>query len=494
MEERYQHSRGEKLLILETSSWTPHLETGLEIALSEAARGVAVRYTHIGESLDFVEGQWIRPSGWRSAGFLPSSPHRIGMKIAQKYSNRHGLNATYEVVNAPKPALPDEVVKALQDLSSFDDLMSLKVGDLQVGRAVVGSLSLLLLDSRPSPVLHRDLVEALISSYFHSREIASYYLRVEDPDCVAVCNGRTAATRAVADLADERGVDVRYWERGSSVARYFFEAYSPHNVYARAADIVSAWNDAVDSNRKLATELSELHFEKRRSGRAGYSRAFAAHQKEGLLAITRAGEDRKIVSFFTSSEDEFAAFRPDFGSFGSQHSVVQSLIRLAELDDFLLIIRVHPNIVNKSRADQERWTMDAFEGGEGNFLFLSSFSEVSTYEILHVADLVITAGSTVSFEAAALGKRVICVAESLPKALVGFCTVVKNEEELRTAIGDESLPIADSEITLAVGHYFETFGKEYEYYVPDDADNGRFLSVRLNRSIRHRLRRSWRKH
>ena len=67
-------------------------------------------------------------------------------------------------------------------------------------------------------------------------------------------------------------------------------------------------------------------------------------------------EQKKLITYFTSSDDERLAQGPDWiNYFGTQEKAIGSLIDCINFNKYDLVIRIHPNIKNKSKDEKNLW-------------------------------------------------------------------------------------------------------------------------------------------
>ena len=65
-----------------------------------------------------------------------------------------------------------------------------------------------------------------------------------------------------------------------------------------------------------------------------------------------------MISYFTSNDDEFQFINPDSNRFpiwGNQRLAIEAISNIAKSLGLFLIVRVHPNLKNKSIIEQKRW-------------------------------------------------------------------------------------------------------------------------------------------
>jgi hypothetical protein len=111
------------------------------------------------------------------------------------------------------------------------------------------------------------------------------------------------------------------------------------------------------------------------------------------------GNHKKYIVFYTSSDDEVAGlWQKNARPFGEQVDAINKLIEyFKEQNKYKLIIRIHPNLKNKSKIEQSRWS--GFEQSE-NVQIIKSDQKIDSYELMMKSSGVISYGSTIGLEAA----------------------------------------------------------------------------------------------
>src|SRR5690606_34900089 len=125
----------------------------------------------------------------------------------------------------------------------------------------------------------------------------------EQPDLVYVFNGRLCLARAALRAAQKAGIDIRIHERGADFHKYVVRDYIPHDRARLQADIIQDWSDAGCS--EMAIREARQWYDERRLGQPRDWPAFTTLQvRSHLPELPR---DKRIVTYFSSSDDELAA-------------------------------------------------------------------------------------------------------------------------------------------------------------------------------------------
>src|SRR5689334_11272307 len=224
-----QTCRGHNILMVEPFYWTPHVETGLELAeiLSEQNK-----VTYVG------------PDVLRSA---TDGTARLGSRIQYALSRKH--NVSRYVTAKARAYSRSEIVSIerrldVPDARTFLDptspeLEHVRFEEFDVGMGVVSSLISLTRDVHFDRERHSDLALALGQDAMKLYRLTQELVRANGSDMVFLFNGRVAAARGIRRACE--AMDIRYivHERGSSRDKYaLFDRSTPH-----LPDGIRCWAD-----------------------------------------------------------------------------------------------------------------------------------------------------------------------------------------------------------------------------------------------------------
>lgn len=124
------------------------------------------------------------------------------------------------------------------------------------------------------------------------------------------------------------------------------------------------------------------------------------------------GPRASLALFATSSADETESLNLNWreASWTSQYAAFEAVWSRLKVNGLTPVLRVHPNLLNKSPASayRELRTVRQFLARNPDFLIIWPASRVSTYELLSCSEVVVVENSTVGAEASAHGIPVIC--------------------------------------------------------------------------------------
>jgi len=289
----------------------------------------------------------------------------------------------------------------------FEDLKKLQSKFWEktaLGMAISSFIITYTRDSNPRLRKYKHLIHNLSLTYqqifyfLHKIDISSDYNEIW------LWNGRSFHERAVVEFFKEKLVDVKFMELGGDGIdqdRWILLDNSPHDRVMNQKHILNHFN----YSEKNLSEIQKWFTSQHSGGSNIYSKKFIMDPN---LKI-----DGKLFVFFSSSDDEVAAISSDWESaWGNQINAVNKLIEFFEgKPEYNLIIRVHPNQKNKSKNDKKIWS--SLKSKTSNITIYGFDSKVDSYQLLSLANGVITYGSTLGIEAAYLKKPAALLSHAL---------------------------------------------------------------------------------
>lgn len=448
--------QNQRILIIEPFYYTPHVETGLEIAES-LAEGNEV--TYVGpDVLRCVTDETFRFSS-RLLINLSRKRHVTNYLRGnvRKY-RRDEIEALSRGLNAPDP-------RGFVDLSA-PDLHAVKFGDFDVGMGIISSLLSLTRDPAVEPSRYANYAMALARDAMMLHQLTGQLIRATGCDIVVFFNGRLAPVRGIRRACEAANIRYIVHERGSSIGKYaLFDCATSHQP-AGYRGWVDSWWEATPDPQANALE----YLDKRRRGIVTSWYSFTRKQISGQCPPK---DGRKRVTFFTSSEDELAAIgdelRPDSRLCDQAHSI-RSLGEACQEKGFEYIIRFHPNTPASATgllAVAREASPTVFEADSG----------VDTYALIDSSDVVTTQNSTVGIEAASIGKPVFYTGRNIFE----YCRSVRrlmNDQDIVVALDVASG--SDCLDALKYANFFAIHGIPYRHYEPSGIVSGTYRGLDLN--------------
>ncbi len=451
-------------LVLEALTWTPHLETAGEIALTATAAGHRAAFC-------FLTAENPDDFGWGTRAAVPGVRDRfIKVRTLERLLRGQGVLVLRD------PPLDDRRLRAIRHYAdhfptSMAALRTYDYDEAHLGQGVASSLVAGTLDPFPVPQEHRALVAAGLSAAAHCFEQALILIDQHAPMEIVTFNGRFASAVGIAEAARIRNVPIRFHERGASVDRYEVYDALPHGVQFIQDEIRRYWHAGGPDRESIGATF----YERRRKGEGINWMSYTHAQRPGALPPLPSGK-RHVVYFSSSDHElEFIGRPTRRGAFEGQRDAVAHLMRwVARQADVALTIRVHPGQASSHANDRLWWERLAGP----NVSVVPSAAAVDSYALLDAADLVVTGGSTMGAEATYWGKPSISVDASV---YGGFDCVYEpaSLEEFDALLAAPALAPKPREHCLPYGFYSVTFGFPFTHFAPTGLFSGAFLGVTL---------------
>ncbi len=234
----------------------------------------------------------------------------------------------------------------------------------------------------------------------------------EQPDVQLLFNGRMAPMRIALELGRLRGVRTITEERGFAPGYMRLventDCLDPNPFYRLCQD----WRGRpliLDELEDLSALLTN-HI----NGTGHELSLFAAPVKDKVSLQKRLGldEDKTTAVLFTSATDESHSQPETAGSFASQHDWIRSTLSYFRQHPSLqLIIRAHPNSGGKRAVgnnQEELAFLDHISSNHPeNVTLVAPEDDISSYDLMKIADVGLMWHSSLCLEMAALGKPVL---------------------------------------------------------------------------------------
>jgi hypothetical protein len=451
--------------MIESIGFAPHLETSGEIALTLSKGKNNVLFSWIGSDVPFND--WSIPKYSRYFGCSIEKRVKSFLDLLEK----NKIN----IIKCPKlsPLLLKKIyIWAYKFEGSINDLKKYNYKNVPLGISVASSLISYYKDPYLNPENKKLTYSSLISSAIvYERALA--ILSSAHPQVIYTFNGRFCISKPIVEAAKKLSIKVRFHERGSSLYKYEIYDKPIHNFSYTEKKIRKFW---IDSNKKDKSFLGSSYFSNLRYPSSNIPQNFTSKQIKGL-SIPKIFEKTRIV-YFSSSDDEYEAISDQFGKiyWSNQIEAAKDLIAITKLyNNFDLIIRLHPNLINKSPSQLREWV----KLSDSHLRIILPSDKVDSYALLESADVVFSYGSTIGIEAVFWGKISALLGPSWYqnsngihriKSLAHLRRFLKNIEEIK--------PSKDNDARI-YGYYLHSFGIPFKFYKPLKSSEGIFLGSKL---------------
>jgi hypothetical protein len=450
------------LLVLETLTWKPHIETAMDVALQRRDQGEQVSYWSLREGLPACEDD----SPIHRVFNLPRLRTRRAGQILEAGGVRFDVSRYPLQARRRALALAEEMLAGLKDVEATK---SIRYGDYHdLGWGVLSSVVSVTRNSSLELRGQRQLFKRYCAAGILVYDEALRLIDELRPDEILLFNGRFATTRAVLRAAQARGVPWRIHERGANKHRYWQADCLPHDMVAMQERMLRSWRPGQE-------ESGHRFFRLRRARAEQAWHSFSAQQVEGLLpkAMRGGGE---WATFFTSAEDEMFAIGDSFRNdrYPTQVGAIEAAARaVSRIPGMRLCVRVHPHVAQKSVADRRKWRELHIPG----VLLVGPREPMDSYSLLDRSKVTLSYGSTIGIEATYWGKPSLLFSPAYYDRL-GVCEMAQDDAQVESFLRDPV--VFPQAATLPYGSFWDELGEPYVNYRADDLHTGAIRGVYLD--------------
>ena len=366
--------------IFQFASGSIHFATSLEILKENSLAGDEMFYCLWGSSTKYP--------GRMSTGFENFS--RNPPKLIKKLVKHAAANVVFtsEILFDHNWVLKmtQKLTNAIGDATNVSLLKDIDVAGIKPGAALANEITTLTKNRDIDLSKNSLLVQNLIESYLQIYSAVTNYIIKNNIDSIFLFNGRFLHERAVWDAARDQGVQVMLFETTRN--HYFLRKEGFHSRTNNQNVMLEHWENS-DLNFEKRLEIGSKYFSELRSK----LRPFVTETKQGFKI------NKPYFVYFSSSDDEAVGFWDEWNEpLGEQLECVKKLQKIFDdQNEFELVMRLHPNLKNKSDSQKSGWS--AIKDSESTKI-IGPEQKISSYELLDNSVGSITFGSTIGLESA----------------------------------------------------------------------------------------------
>ena len=458
--------KGKKILVVSFTAMTPHLEASLEVS-RRLSQNNSIEYAHLGK---FVTRPTMYSKLLLKRKFqMPIRVNRV-RNYLKKYSNR---DCKIKWIKSDQFLNITKSKKFVYSYNNLQELKSIEFKNYNIGVGIASTVITDLADPNPFPLNKKYIkeIQEQIKSAEMSIKLAEVILEKKKYDVIVLFNGRMTCEHAFKQVAKAKGLKIYFHERVKTNTRFFFEDYQPHYFDKRKKEM-KLMKEEIPS--QVINRIGEDFFKRKVLGDGVFERSYTKNQviktSKQLTRYLDNNKEKKIISYFTNSDDEFQSIdgvASRYPFFGNQISAVKDLADIAKLLDYILIVRVHPNLKSKSLNENNRWSELSKHIETSGFYWVSEDDPESTYDIIKKSSIVVSAGSTVGAEAVYLGKKSIVITNSFYNGIIPSVDLAETKEDLKKCIiNSSSNEFIDPKESYIYGAWIMSYGPQYKYFAP----------------------------
>jgi hypothetical protein len=290
-----------------------------------------------------------------------------------------------------------EFMKQLNQISTISMLPSLQLDSIKPGAAIANEIITYSKDNNMNLIKTQKLVIFLLRSYLEIYSHTLISIKVDGISRVHIYNGRFLHERASWDAAKRLGCEILIFETTHDRFQQRTEGF--HNRVNNQKVMKDLWTN---SNLEISKKINEstVWFKEMRSNINPF---MVRHPKKFI-------SEKKYFVYFSNSDDEVVGFWDEWTEpLGNQFDVVSKLIEIfSNQNAYDLVIRLHPNLLNKPAAVIKKW--QSLKTNH-NSVLIKSEEKISSYDLIDNCVGVINFGSTIGIEAAYYEKPVLVLAD-----------------------------------------------------------------------------------
>jgi|GEM_PF-3846633 len=383
---------------------------------------------------------------------------------------------------------PIDTDAMLEGIESIEQLKALRFHEFDLGYAVASSVITMTRNAKPEFEAHRPMVRKYVQSSARIYDAFLRYLNRQRPDRVYIFNGRFAHNRAVVRACQAHGTAFTTHELGWRPNQYsLFHDRLVHDINKTVEEVNLFWEEAGDARETIGAKW----YQDRRSGDTNSHLNFIEKMNNGLIP-EGLSEDKRLITAFTSSDDEFVSITPDWeeGLMPDQGKAIPQILKMLDPEQDILAVRIHPNTSDSSWKRLQEALKDL-----PGMILIAPDAQFDSYTLLEASKMVISFGSTIGIEACFHGKPVILL-KNCVYANLDVAYVPADQTALAGLLSNRSLPAKDREGALKYGYYFKSRGDDFRFFKSRNFIFGKFkgrnlLGHNLFHLFRPSVRRAW---
>jgi hypothetical protein len=380
-----------KSAIFQFASGSIHFATSLEILKDNSLAGDEMFYC--------LWGSKTKYPGRMSVGFenFKGVAPRLIIKLIKHASPDVVFTNDLAFDHIWVSKMTDCLYEVTGNASSILFLRDVNLAGVAPGAALANEITTLTKNRDIDPSKNQLLTRILIESYLQVYSATIKLILENEIERVFLFNGRFIHERAVWDAAKATGRQVILFETTRN--RYFLRKEGFHSRINNQKVMLDYWeNSDLDIEKRI--EIGSKYFSELRSR----LRPFFTETKQDLKI------SKPYFVYFSSSDDEAVGFWDEWNEpLGEQIECVKNLKKIFdEQNDFELIVRLHPNLKNKSQDQKNSWL--TIKNSKSTRV-ITPDEQVSSYELLDNSVGTISFGSTIGLESAFASKPSLVLAD-----------------------------------------------------------------------------------
>lgn len=297
-----------------------------------------------------------------------------------------------------------------------------------------------------------------VQSYLQTQLSLGKLINDMDFTELILLNGRWPDQVACKQFAIENGISPFYLEAGEPTNKKWF--LQPFQTLDHAS--MSRYLHLESEETKISKAEIEI-WTKKWIEKNSNDRNFNRFLPELLSKTRMTFPNAKNAIYFTSSLEEFNSnLGINLCGWESQEQSILEIGKKLLTEGYEFQVRIHPNLANKSYIDCIK-TMRFLESHR--IKYYAPWEAISSYELIRKADIVVTWGSTIGIEAAAMGKPIVYAGTSVWELILNPALMPK--KSIINARFSEVKPIDPAAVQRAI-----YFSRNWGFNMSDNNQRG----------------------
>lgn len=303
----------------------------------------------------------------------------------------------------------------------------------------------------------RKIKKVLVEDIIFTKFLKNWSAKKNKFDLILIVNGRFPRNRSARFFFKKQEVKIEYIEFGSNREKFQIYSGSPHSIINRQF-LFSEYIKDLDIPKDIVDYCGSKFFKSRRN--FDYQANISWTRNMNLGNIPRISPEKKVCTFFTTSEIEFVGTgdATPVGFFRNQVEGFTSLIKCLG-SDWQIFLRRHPSSVDK-QIDFETVMWSKF-GQYPNVEIIDPDSAIDSYALGLRSDLVAHFGSFIGPELIFAGHQNVISLGPTAWQDLDLARHLRSENQISAYLNSSFDKPVWVDINL-IGYYMANFGKPFK--------------------------------
>lgn len=230
----------------------------------------------------------------------------------------------------------------------------------------------------------------------------------EGYDFLFMFNGRFGDAKPALEAARDSGIGFGLNEVKKTINPVVFVNELIHSIEGNGRRAF----DFYEKNPEEAKKMAQEFFSKKTKNENTGDPVYTIFQSRGELPQILVETSKKIIAIYPTTEDEYKFIGQEWDGYvpESQVDEIDELASSLKDEDYLLVVKMHPNQANSAEGTLKKYQILAEK--HENLQVIPPLSKVDTYALMNISEIVVTFASTIGVEATYAGKKSILIGDT----------------------------------------------------------------------------------